>query len=402
MAGVNIGNVNLLYIKYQNDILETLNQEALSYKDPQQEDAPGLKIEGRIHVARSGSLGPSTDGGAFSVARRQDYIAYEVTRRFFQASIQLTGGVMAAARKSPQVPRDVVDSEVRGMLTDALKYNNGMYFRDGTGVVATAYNTFTGTTLHVDDASMLWEGATFDVYDSTLATFRGTIQASSIAQALNGSGYAVVTLAANGPAGATSGDKIVWRNGVNAAISGLDSLIDDTGTTFQGVNVANYPRYSSLVMSSAADRPISPQLLRQFLAGLYMKAGKKPGMLKVYASPWQGKEFEEMYEGELRFTPGDKQSGRESLSFQSALGGVNYELDTDCPKDKLFAADLSQLVKMTQKPLGWRLQGGQIFLRSDQSNVWTATMDEVAELYIKERRTSGKIEDLTHDATIAY
>jgi hypothetical protein len=57
---------------------------------------------------------------------------------------------------------------------------------------------------------------------------------------------------------------------------------------------------------------------------------------------------------------------------------------------------------MTQKPLGWRLQGGQIFLRSDTANVWTATMDEVSELYIKDRHTSGKIEDLTSDAVIGF
>jgi hypothetical protein len=328
-------------------------------------------------------MGNNEDGGAFPVAEKQSYVSYEVVRRFFQASIQLTGGIMAAGKRAPTVARDAVESEVRGMLTGVLKHHNGMYFRDGTGVVATAMNNFGGSTsLQANDARMLWDGVTYDVYNATLAVHRGTITVSSTAQALNGSGYAVVTLSANAPAACVSTDVIVWRNSVSKAFSGLDILIDDAVTPFQGVNVATYPRYASLVLSnSGVPRPISSQLLRQFLAGLWMKSGKKSGSLKLYASPWQAKEFEEMYEGELRYSPNDKSNGREVTSFQSSLGRISYEIDTDMLNDKLFAADLSQIHRAEQKALGWRLQGGEIFLRSDQANVYTATMDEICELH---------------------
>ena len=109
-----------------------------------------------------------------------------------------------------------------------------------------------------------------------------------------------------------------------------------------------------------------------------------------------------MYEGELRLSSKDKVVGLDTVTFQSALGRVRLKADTDAPKDKLFAADRPQIVRATQKPLGWRLQGGALFLRSDVSNEYTATMDEVCEMFIRERRTSGKITNLSEDANIAY
>ena len=168
------------------------------------------------------------------------------------------------------------------------------------------------------------------------------------------------------------------------------------------MEVSTFPRYSSLVLSAAADRPLTPALLRQFLAGMYQKTGRKPPEMSVYASPWQCKEFEEMYEGELRLSSGDRVVGLDSVTFQSSLGRVRLKADTDCPKSKLFAVDRAQLTRYTQKPLGWRLQGGALFMRSDASNEYTATMDEICELAIHDRRSSGKIENLSSDANIAY
>ena len=77
-------------------------------------------------------------------------------------------------------------------------------------------------------------------------------------------------------------------------------------------------------------------------------------------------------------------------------------VDTDCLYNKMFFADFSKIYRAVQKSLGWRREGGSIFKRSDVSGVWTATAMEIAELYIKERHTSGKIEDLNETKSTAY
>jgi hypothetical protein len=68
----------------------------------------------------------------------------------------------------------------------------------------------------------------------------------------------------------------------------------------------------------------------------------------------------------------------------------------------MFFADFSQIYRAVQRQLDWRRQNGSIFLRSDQRGEWTATALEIAEYYIEERHTSGKIEDLEETRSTMY
>jgi len=112
--------------------------------------------------------------------------------------------------------------------------------------------------------------------------------------------------------------------------------------------------------------------------------------------------LEELYEGELRLSPSDKVGGLSVAAFQSSLGKVTINVDLDCLHNKMFFLDLSKIYRAVQKELAWRRQGDGIFLRSDNSGVWTATAIEISELFIKERFTSGKIEDLEQDPGTAF
>lgn len=408
MAGVNIENSGLTFIKYQQGITETLNQEARTFKDIRQETWRGQQIEKRLHVARSTAMSFTEDGGAFSSPDKQDYTPAKYSRRFYEASIQLTDGVMATAAQSPQVAKDVLDSEVEGMMEGALKFYNQMFFRDGTGVCATIKGgTLSGSSnILVDDARLLWEGATFDMYDSTYATNRGTVTVSAVDSALDAStGYASVDFTAALPSGASTTDVLVWSGSLNKAIAGLDSLVDDASGTFQNVSTTTYPRYTSMVLSnSGTNRDMTPTLFRQLLAGIRQKSGNdKPSSgLMCVSDSWLQMEFSELYEGEIRITPDTKSVGSGAVSFVSPLGAVTLESDTDCIRHKLFAVAKGELTHYVQRPLGWRMQNGQIFLRSDRAGYHTATMLCISQVAIEKRHTSGKIEDLTDNALIAY
>ena len=124
--------------------------------------------------------------------------------------------------------------------------------------------------------------------------------------------------------------------------------------------------------------------------------------LTVLCNSWQAINVEELYEGELRLTPDSKVAGLSVASFQSSLGKIDIMVDTDCLYNKMFFADFSKIYRAVSKQLGWRREGGSIFKRSDVSGVWTATAMEIAELYIKERHTCGKIEDLNETKSTAY
>jgi hypothetical protein len=406
MAGVNIGNVGLTFTRYLDGVSETLNQTSKSRRLVRKDDKwTGSHIEWRVHTARNHALGYVEDGGAFPVPDKQDYQAAKAYRKFVVGSIQLTDGVMATAAKSRNVARDVITSEVQGMMNGILKFENGMFFRNGDGSVATVQTGTATTALKVDDARMLWDGAKFQVYDSGLSTNRGNVTVSKTASAPNAAGDAAVTLSANVPSGTTTGDLIVWDGALNRGITGLAKLVDDTATTFQNINVSNFPRYSSLVLgNSGTNRELTPTLFRQVMAGLMQKSGAdKPAEgLTVLTNAWQAINVEELYEGELRLDPSSKVAGLAVASFQSALGRVDMLLDTDAPYNKMYFVDFSQIYRAVQKKLGWRREGGSIFKRSDTAGVWTATAMEICELYIKERHTSARLDDLSESPGTMY
>ena len=413
MAGVTVDNANLTFISYLDGVVETLNQESKSRNlIKQNNDWTGTHIEFRINSARNPALGYMEDGGAFPAADKMDYQTAKVFRKFVGGSIQITDGAMANASKGKNVVKSVVDSEVDGLMKGLLKVENGMFFRNGDGTVATVKTGTTGTTLLVDDARMLWDKGTFAVYNSTLATNRGTLTVSKTASARTAAGYATVTTTATVPSGTTDTDKLVWQgtnmpaSSLNRAITGLDKLVDDAATTFQNINVDTYPRYSSLVLdNSGTNRSLEPNLFRAMLAGIAQKSGsERPSQgLKVLCSTWQAINVEELYEGEMRVTPDTKTVGMAVASFQTALGRVDIMTDPDAPYNKMFFIDPSKIYRGTQKKLHWRKEeGGGIFKRSDTAGVYTATALEIADLYIKERTTSGKIEDLSETISTSY
>jgi hypothetical protein len=410
MAGVTVENVGLTFTRFLDGVVETLNHTSKSRNLVRKDDNwTGSHIEGRLHTARSTAIGYVADGGAFPTADKQDYATYRAARKFIVGSVQLTDGAMATAAKSPNVARDVITSEVKGMMNNILKFENGMFFRDGTGKVATITNGMSGSTdIQVDDARMLWDGGTYQMFPAALTagTSDGDVIISNVENALHASGDALVNLSANLPATSASSDVLVWNGALNKAVTGLDKLVDDALTTdFQFVNTTNFPRYTSMVLDNGGtNRDLTPSLFRQLLAGIMSRTGsERPSDgLSVLCNSWQAINVEELYEGELRLTPDSKVAGISVASFQSSLGRIDIMVDTDCLYNKMFFADFSKIYRAVQKPLGWRREGGSIFKRSDVSGVWTATAMEIAELYIKERHTCGKIEDLNETKSTAY
>lgn len=408
VSGVNVGNVGLLFTKYEKAIVNTLSNEAKAFKECKTDmNWSGDFIEFRLHVARNTAMGFAEDGSAFPIASKQTYVAAKIGRRFYHAKLRITDGAMAAAKESPDVARDVIQSEVRGITDDAMKFYNGFFFLDGTGTVATFKDAAPGSTtnnVQFDDARLLWQNGSYQVYNSTLVTNRGTMVVADVDKAITASGYSSVDFTAATPSGTVTGDVLVWNNSVNRAMNGLAALINDGATTFQNVNCATYPRYTSMVMDNSGTlRAPTPRLIRQALAGLKQKTGSDnpSGGLTCYSNNWVGISFEEMNEGELRLDPADTTQGYASSSFQSVLGKVNLVMDSDCKRNTIFMADKSQLVHAVQRPLSFRKQGGDIFLRSDEAGYHTATMMCISQMYIKERHTSARINDVYENATVS-
>jgi hypothetical protein len=410
MAGVNIENSGLLFTEYEHTIVETLNQESKARNLVKQNKKwTGSHLEWPIQTARNHAISWLEDGGALPVADKQDYKRLKAYRKFVSASLQLTDGIMAAASGGKAVVKSVIDSEVKGMIENVLKQENGFFFRDGSGSVARVKTGSSGTTLLVDDARMLWDGAVYEVYDNdgtsgAPGTLRGTFTVTSTASAPTASGFATVTTSSL-PSGTAADDHVLWYGALNRVITGLDKLIDDAAVTFQGLAIGTYPRYSSLVLDGGgAAQDLTPTLFRQMHAGIFQKTGRKPASgLTCMTNANQAINVEELYEAELRLAPSDKVAGLAVSSFQTAMGRVDVSTDSDALYGKMFFLDPSEIERCTQQEFGWRRREGEpMFKRDDSALRYTATAVGIYDMRIMDRRTCGKIENLNETNVTMY
>lgn len=412
MVGVSLTDFGALKLAYQPLIIKALSSGAKAYNIPEVKNWVGDVMDFRVQTDRNPNMGFLEDAGAYGTPGKQNYVRATVGRRFFAMKLQLSLGVQYAS-KGEGAFIDAVESEVKGGLKDAISYMNRMFFRDGTGTVGLLKGTPASLTanIQVDNAGLIWKNGIIEIRDTSSSdAVLSTLKVAGLEQAIDSDGYAQFSIDTSYGDGAVSasavaGDKVVWAGSYNRAISGLDALVDDAATTFQTVNTSTYPEYTSYVDSnSGTARPLTPLILRRTLAAVAQKAGNdgmvKP--LKLFANAWVGAEFEAMYEGAYRLQASDKSVGYKGASFMSALGQVDVEQDTDCPRHQAFLLDPSQLVHCVQKPLGFHKDGSEMFRASHDSAVSTAVMTQISQMMIKERKTSAKIEDIDDSATISY
>jgi hypothetical protein len=412
--GISVADHGALFTQYLPDVVQTLNNTTYARSLPKARAKwVGDHIEQTIHLARNVAVGNTSDGGAFPAAGKQSKSLLRSSRKFTFGTVQLTDGIMATAPDSKGSAESVVEQELTGMMNGVEVYENGMFTRDGTGVVAHLGQTVSGSSITVDDARMLWDGKDFEIRDSATPTtiHIANMRVSSIARAFDANGEATATLSSSiASSGQAAGDYVVWGSGDSSSygrcITGLDALIDDATGTFQGISVTTYPRYSSVVLDNGGvERALTPALFRQMLAALIQEGGALPaGGITCLTNVWGSISFEELYEGEIRMSTDDTVSGIAVSSFQSTLGKVKVVNDPLCKYGTMFFPNMEEISWNEQRPFDWRRDGpgAPIFKASQTAGVYTATALGINELMIHQRNKCGKIADLAETKITAY
>ncbi len=414
--GVSIDDFGASFIHYLPGVIQTLNNTSRARLLPKGTlKWEGLHLEKKLHVTSNGSISFPEDGGPIKAAGSQAYVASKAYRKNCTGSVKVTDGILNNAKTTRNAAITVVESELEGMLNSIRKLENYILTRDGTGIVTQLGSTVSGATLTVDDARLLHRfarsSADYTILDTDLTTTHTTFQVSRVARAFTNNEATVTTTASVTAAGQADGDHIVWGTGAHSAYgrwpTGLDALIDDGTGTFQGVDVTTYNHWTSPVLSNGGTlRALTPSLLRQLMAAVKQESGEDiDSEMTLLGCIWQGINFEEMFEGEVRITETTKVGGIEISKFQSTLGSLQLVMDPDAPYGKLFLVDFSQITRAVQAELDWRGKGdtpGSIFhtLHNGLQNV--ATCLETYEFFIEGRNKCGKIEDLRETRATAF
>lgn len=412
-TGVTLGNFDLGQLDYENLVTHVLSHGARIWKDFPQVNWQGDQKDWAVHVRRNVSGQWTEDAGSIAPAGKQTFARARAGRRFATFKVQLSQGALAAYKTDARAILGARQSEFEGLARDALDFYNRWAFRDGTGVVAVIRSTGSDPNdIQLNEAKLVWPGAYYEVYDTTLATNRGRVQVSNVEQAttlVSGEYRVLMNAAAALPSGSTAGDKLVWlgqdgaTSSLNRVISGLDALVDDASGTFQNVSTSTYPEYTSIVDSNSGTyRSITPGIFRKNLAALGQNAGNngQDKTYNIYCDKWLLKEFEEMYEGSYRLAPADGSMGYKGIRFTSGLGDVKIEVDTDCLRHTMFMVDPNEIEHIIQHPLSFIKDGDGTILKESRDNLTAeAAMFCISQLRIKNRQSAAKIEDLSDSAS---
>lgn len=409
-AGVGIVDFGASFIKYLPGVTMTLNNTSPARQIPLGKVKwEGEKLLKKVHVKRNIAITSTTDGGSIPVAGKQTYVDSEAFRKFTVAAAQVTDGILHNAASTQNAAITITKSELETLMESIKKYENYMFTRDGTAVMATLGATTSGASITVSDARAFWDDQSYEIRNATTGVLINSFTVSRAARALT-NGEATLTLSTSLAAGTqVTGDLISWKSGNDAAYgkawTGLDKLIDDATGTFQSVNVTTYPRYTSPVLDNGGTkRPLTPTLFRQMLAMIKQESGQEANRdITVLTSVWDGINVEELYEGEVRITPDTKTVGLVMPTFQTVLGKVTIMTDADTPVGKMFFIDRNEISRAVQAELDWRRSdGGGIFERSNNFLGYYANAVEISELFIDQRNRCGKIEDLKATAKTAF
>ena len=416
--GVSIDDFGASFIHYLPGVIQTLNNTSRARLLPKGTlKWEGLHLEKKLHVTRNGAISTPEDGGPIEAAGSQSYVASKVYRKNITGSVKVTDGALNNAKTTKNAAISIVESELTGMLETIRVFENYVFTRDGTGVVTFLGSTTSGSTITVDDARLLHQFArsskNYTILDTDGSTVHTTFSTARVARAFTTLNEATVTPTSSVTAGAQAdGDYIVWGTGNNSSYNrwptGLDALIDDGTGTFQAVDVTTYNQWTSPVLSnSGTARPLTPSLLRQLMAAVKQESGEDiDSEMTLLGCVWEGVNFEEMFEGEVRIMESTKVGGIEISRFQSALGTLQLVMDPHAPYGKLFLCDFAEITRATQAELDWRgkSEGNPASIFTVQHNGLqnVATCLETFEFFIERRNRCGKIEDLTESRATAF
>jgi len=417
MPGVGIDDFGASFKYYLPKFVKTYNEVDTVQNVPLGKVTwEGEEVIKKVQVARNVAITYTADGGHIPSPGKVNYVESKGTRKFQVGSIGITDGLLNNAKTTSHAAVRAVDSEMRGLMSGMRTVRSFFFWGDGSGTVATLGTvpltaTFATVPITVSDARGMWDGQDYEIRDAAApTTIHASFRVARVARARAG-GESQVFLTANLAAlGQAAGDFITWKSGVDAAygkvITGLSTLIDDTAAVFQNVNVALYPRYSSVVLNGGgAPQTLTPALCRTFLATLAQERGEKQvSNLLLGTCVWDAKSFEEMFQGDLRIAPSTQIGGAKIPSFQSVFGTFSVGTFPDAPYNQIFGIERSEISWLKQKELDWRPTGGPqgIFTTQQGYLGYIATALCIDDLFIEDRRRCGKITNLSASVGSAY
>lgn len=315
-------------------------------------------------------VGGIAEGGSFKQPGAETSDDMYVSPMSLTMAFELTGRVLANVKDSSSLIKGM-----NGLLefrTQALmKEANFQAFDDGTGARAiyksgtttmTLYNPTAHTPLagygSTKGATHVQVGESYDVYDATFATYRGTTTPSAKTNT-------TITIPA-AISGATDTDVLVLSGSLYKVPRGLAYIVNNDTGTFQLLSRSTYPQLKAPVTDlNGAAISVADFIKTKNL--LIARAGV--GKAKTVVAIMSLAQDDALRRLGLNFKRWDGEAKTFDGSFDKFQAGDTVSfIDPDCDEDRVYLVCKSEIKKYVERPFGiFNMDGNSIRMRSGVS-----------------------------------
>lgn len=367
-------------------------------------DGKGIPISNRgmeipTHLQPNANFDWYSDGGTLPTGGSEALASALVGFFSFVEAVQLTGAALDAAGNDATTYARALAFNIKMATINAIKYLNVYAFLDGTGILgkvgagvtlSTVANTTVNVTGSIEAAHYLRPGMTIAFQTGVTSVVRATATIVSLDQPIEiASGTNIVVGPASSGATLVTGDGITVTATSAASdsfanvISGLQ-LIVDNGTispTFQNINRTINNQYNAGVIALSGSPALARDHLRRMLASVQILQGRVSPSLEFISHPSQLHAYMDMGWTLKRFNDANKKL---DLGFTAVeWEGFPWIVDTDCPKDHIFAVDRDLLFKVIARELSFDDRTGSILRQVPSSTAGQYTDAFVAYLIFR-------------------
>ena len=360
-------------------------------------DGKGIPISNRgmeipTHMNPNASFDWYADGGTLPAGGSESLASALVGFFSFVLSVGFTGAALDAAGNDAVTYARALAFNVKMATINAIKYLNIYAFLDGTGFIGTLGTAvLTSTTVNstlvasgsIEGTHWLRPGMTVAIHNGTTSTVRGTGTIVSLANPIeDATGINFVIGPTNVAFTTASGDGISITASTGASdsfqnvIAGLKLIIDNgtVSSIFQNINRSTNPQYNAGVIALSGSPALARDHLRRILATVQILQGRVSPSLELVSHPSQLHAYMDIGWTMKRFNDANKKLdlGYTAVEWE----GFPWIVDTDSPKDHIFAIDSDLMFKVIARELSFDDRTGSI-LRQNPS----ATAGQYADAY---------------------
>jgi hypothetical protein len=369
-------------------------------------DGKGTPISNRgmeipTHLNPNANFDWYSDGGNLPPGGSEGLASALVGFFSFAEAVQLTGAALDAAGNDSVTYARALAFNIKMATINAVKYLNIYAFGDGTGIIAQVGGAVTlsagaNSTINVSGNIMgsayLRPGMTIAILSGSTSTVKATTTIVSLANPINDSTGTSITV---GPSTSVTsltlapGDSIVVTqtptaaDSYNNAISGLKLIIDNgvLATNFQNISRSTNPQYNGGVIALTGTPALARDHLRRMLHTIQTLQGRVSPSLEFWSSTAQLHAYMDMGWTLKRFNDANKKLdlGYTAVEWE----GFPWIVDTDCPKDHIFAVDRDLMFKVTARELSFDDRTGSILRQVPSSTASQYTDAFVAYLIFR-------------------